>query len=291
MKRTFGEKIFNSTNYLILGILGISCILPMLNILSTSLSDYHNVISGNVTLFPIGFTFGAYVTFFEGGRALSALVNSIILLVIGVPLSLVATIMGAYPLSRQYFAGRRVMMMMIVISMMFNPGLIPNFLVVKSLGLIDSYWSIWLPGLIGTFNLIIMKSFFENIPEELFESARMDGCGEWRMMWQIVVPLSMSVIATVTLFYVVASWNTFQPVLLYINNTKKQNLPVLVQQMINSQQFMQEMNYQHQEEMQYVTPQSVRTAGVVIMILPMMIIYPFLQKYFIKGVMIGAIKG
>jgi putative aldouronate transport system permease protein len=201
------------------------------------------------------------------------------------------TIMAAYPLSRKDFNARRFFTLAIVFTMLFSGGLIPTFLVVKSLGLVNTYGSLWLPGLISTFNMLIMKSFFENIPEELMEAAKMDGCGEARLLIQIILPLSLPVLATLTLFYGVGYWNSFFSLLIYIQDSNKVNLAVMVQQMIQSQSLMQEINNLQPDDIQQMTPESIKASGIIVMMVPMLIVYPFLQKYFVKGVMLGAIKG
>jgi len=159
------------------------------------------------------------------------------------------------------------------------------------LGLTNSYGALWLPGLISTFNMLVMRTHFENLPDELEESAKMDGCGEVRYLMSIVLPLSMPMLATLTLFYGVGYWNSFFNVLIYINDTSLYNLTTLVQQMVQSQSILQEINnaISTQEQVE-LTPQSIRSAAIVILVAPMLVIYPFLQKYFVKGVLLGAIK-
>jgi putative aldouronate transport system permease protein len=201
------------------------------------------------------------------------------------------TILAAYPLSKRYFIGRRFMTMLIIFTMLFSGGLIPSYLLVKSLGLIDSYWAIWLPGLVSAYNMLIMKTFFENVPEELLDSARMDGCGEWRLAVQIVLPLSAPVLATLALFYGVSHWNSFMNVLIYINDSSKYNLSVLIQQMVAQSSLMNELQNLQEEDRQLLTPESIRSAGMTVMLIPMIVVYPLLQKHFVKGVLIGAVKG
>jgi putative aldouronate transport system permease protein len=200
-----------------------------------------------------------------------------------------ATIATAYPLSRRIFVARRFFTLAAVFTMLFSGGLIPTYLVVKSLGLINSYWAIWLPGLLSTYNMLVMRTFFENIPEEIEEAARIDGCNEIRLLLQIFLPLSMPVIATLVLFYGVGYWNSFMSVLIYINQTDKYNLTVLVQQMIQSQSLLQELV--SEGEPVQVVPESLKAAGILVMVIPMLVVYPFLQKYFVKGVMLGSVKG
>ncbi|MDO3676726.1 carbohydrate ABC transporter permease [Paenibacillus ehimensis] len=289
MKPTTGEKWFLAVNALLLLIAGLSCLLPLLHIVSVSFSEPHAVMSGAVALWPQGWTLESYGLLLRGSKIVSAFTNSVELTVVGVALSMIFTTMAAYPLSRRYFYMRRFWTLAIVFTMLFSGGLIPGYLLLKQLGLINTYGAIWLPGLVSTFNMLIMRTYFEGIPDELDDAARMDGCGEWRYLLRIVLPLSVPVIATLSIFYAVGYWNSFFQVLMYINQTSKFNLTVLVQQMIQSQSLMQEMNASDMQA--FITPEGIKTAGIIVMVLPLLLVYPFMQKYFIKGVMIGAVKG
>lgn len=176
--------------------------------------------------------------------------------------------------------------------MLFSGGMIPTYIVVQKLGLVDTYWALWLPAAINTYNMIVMRTFFNNIPTELEEAAIIDGCGEIRLLMKIYLPLSKPVLATLTLFYGVSHWNTFMNAMLYINDPVKQNLSVLVQQMIKSMNVLNtELATANPQDLQAITSAGLRASGVVVMIIPMLIIYPFLQKYFVKGMMLGAVKG
>ncbi|MDR9854174.1 carbohydrate ABC transporter permease [Paenibacillus sp. VCA1] len=291
MRDTLGEKVFYLFNYALLSLFGLLCLLPILNIVSVSFSDSHAVASGRVSLWPSGFSLDSYKALFVGTGIVRALINNVEITVVGVALSMIATIMAAYPLSRSYFYGRRFFTLAIVFTMLFGGGLIPSYLVIQALGLIDHYSALWLPGLVSAFNMLVLKTHFENLPAEMEEAARIDGCNEWRLIGQIFLPLSMPVIAALTLFYAVGYWNSFMNVLIYINSPEKHNLTVLVQQMIYSQSLLSEINNVQPDEIQQLTPDGVKSAGIVVMIAPLLAVYPFLQKYFVKGVMIGAIKG
>lgn len=290
MKPTQGEKLFYLCNYAVLSLAALSCLLPLIHLLALSFSGQHAIASGAVSLWPVEWTWENYSALLRGTAIVSAFKNSVVITATGIVLSMAATILGAYPLSRSYFIGRRALTLAIVFTMLFSGGLIPSFLLVKGLGLLNTYWALWLPGLISTFNMLVLRTFFENIPEELVESARMDGCGEWRLMLQMFLPLSLPAIATLCLFYGVAAWNAFLTVLIYINDTSLYNLSVLVQNMIRSQMLLQEMNYDA-ELAGAITPEGIKSAGIFVMITPMLAVYPFLQKYFVKGVMLGSIKG
>ncbi|MDF2923737.1 MAG: transporter permease subunit [Paenibacillaceae bacterium] len=292
MRATRSEKWFYIINNIILTIAGLTCLLPLLNIVSISFSEYSAIAAGHVGIWPVGFNLEAYTTLFEGTPILRSFKNSVIITGAGVVFSMAFTILAAYPLSKRHFFARKFFTLAIVFTMLFGIPLIPAFLVNRSVHILDTYWAIWLPGLISAYNMMVLKSFFENIPEEMEEAAAMDGCGDWRLLLQIVLPLSMPVLATLTLFYGVGYWNTFQSILINISSTEKHNLAVLVQNMVANQSLMQSINNLRAEEMdQLMTPESIRSAGLVVMLVPLIIVYPFLQKYFVKGVMIGAVKG
>ncbi|GAA4828381.1 carbohydrate ABC transporter permease [Paenibacillus vulneris] len=287
--RTSGEKLYHGITGIVLFIAAVSCLLPMLHVLAVSLSSPHAVTSGIVTLWPRGWTLESYTLLFRGSKIITALKNSITITAIGVVLSMAFTIMAAYPLSRSYFYCRRFFTMAAIFTMLFSGGLIPTYLLLKQLGLINTYGALWLPGLISTFNMLVMRTYFDGIPDELDDAARIDGCGEWRYLLQVVLPLSLPVIATLSVFYAVGYWNAFFSLLIYIHQTDKYNLTVLVQQMIQSQSLLQELNANDMQAS--MTPEGIKTAGVVVMVIPMLAVYPFLQKYFMKGVLIGAVKG
>lgn len=293
MKATRGEKIFYAVNYVVLIVLGLTCLFPLLNTIALSLSDIHEIQSGRVTIYPIGWNTDAFSSLIEGTRIVEAFRNSVVITVVGVAFSMIATIITAYPISRRIFIGRKGFTLAIVFTMLFSGGLIPTYLVVKSLGLVNSYFALWLPGLISAYNLLVMRTFFENIPDEVDDAARMDGCTELGYLIRIVLPLSLPVIATLTLFYGVGYWNMFLNVLIYINETDKFNLMVLVQNMIKSQSLLQELvNSGVTGDTQVeVVPESIKAAGVLVVVLPMLAVYPFIQKFFVKGVMLGSVKG
>lgn len=291
MSSTRGEKLFYGINYVILFVIGMSCLLPLVHILAMSLSDKHALMSGVVSLWPVNLDFSGYEALFKETPILRSLANSLIITSVGTVLNISFTVLAAYPLSKRYFIGRKVYSFAIIFTMIFSAGLIPTYLLLKSLGLLNNYGALWLPGLVSVWNLMVLRSFFEAIPEELEEASRIDGCSEWRLILQIVLPLSIPVIAALSLFYGVSHWNAFMNVLIYINDASKLNLTVLVQQLIQNQSLMQEMANTQPEMAMKLTPEGMKAAGVIVMTLPMLIVYPFLQKYFVKGVMIGAVKG
>jgi putative aldouronate transport system permease protein len=290
MTTSRGERVFYVINYVLLTAVAATCLLPLLNILAVSFSGSEAVVSGNVFIAPVDFTLSSYTILIDGTPIMHALINSFIITLTGIVLCMTFTFLAAYPLSRKGFYWRKFFTLAIVFTMIFSSGVIPQYLLMKSLNLINSYWAIWFPAMISAYNMLIMKNYFESLPEEMEEAARIDGASELRFIWNIVWPLSVPMMATIALFYGVALWNTFMNVLIYINDTDKFNLAVLVQQMIRSQSISQDFSIRP-DDFQLVTPEGVKSAGVMVMLIPLLIVYPFIQKFFVKGVMIGAIKG
>ncbi|RAU92843.1 carbohydrate ABC transporter permease [Paenibacillus sp. YN15] len=290
MRLSKGDRLFYAVNYLLLTLAALSCLYPLVNIAAVSVSGNEAIISGKVYLWPVDITTQSYDILLKGTPILTSFRNSLIITLTGTLLCLLFTFLAAYPLSRRGFYGRRPFTLAIVFTMIFSSGVIPQYLLVKSLGLINSYWSIWCLGLISAYNMLIMKNYFESLPEELEEAARMDGAGEWTYIVRVVLPLSLPMVATLALFYGVGLWNSFMNVLIYINDVEKFNMSVLVQQMIKSQSLTQDFALRP-DEVQQATPEGVKSAGVMVMIIPLLLVYPFIQKYFVKGAMIGAVKG
>lgn len=290
MRSTRGEKIFYAVNYVFVTLMALTCLLPLIYEIALSFSSSRAISSGWVTLWPVEFCFDNYKLIFKGTPILRSFKNSVIITGVGTAFSLVATILAAYPLSKPYMYARKQMTMLCVFTMLFGGGMIPTYLVIRDLGIIDTYWSLWLPGLVSTYNMLVMRTFFTNISSELEDAARIDGCNEVRLLMQIYLPLSLPCIATISLFYAVGFWNMFQSVLIYINSTAKYNLSVLVNNMIREQLIITS-DFIQAEDISTATPQGVQAAGIIVMILPIMCVYPFLQRYFVKGVMLGSVKG
>jgi len=291
MKPTIGEKIFSIFCHVFLAMAALSCLIPLLNLLSISFSGASAVTSGKVSLFPVDPSLESYKILFNISPILGAFKNSVFFTIVGVTLNIIFSIMAAYPLSRTYFAGRAFFSKFIVFTMLFSGGILPNFLLMKSLGLIGNYGAIWLVIMISTYNVLIMKTFFQNIPLELSEAAHVDGCGEFRLLLQIILPLSKALLATMVLFYTVANWNEFMNTLMFINNPKKYTMTVVVQEMIRNSKMLTDAAYMDPETAKSMTGDGIQAAGVFVMMVPMLTIYPFLQRFFIKGVMLGSIKG
>ncbi len=290
MRSTRGEKIFYVVNYIVVTLVALTCFLPLVYEIAISFSSSRAISSGWVTLYPVEATLDNYHLVFKGTAIARSFRNSVVITLIGTALSLLTTILAAYPLSKPYMYMRNRMTMLCVFTMLFGGGTIPTYLVIKNLKIIDTYWALWLPGLVSTYNMLVVRTFFSNISHELEDAARIDGCGEARLLGQIYLPLSLPCIATIALFYAVGFWNAFHNVLIYINSTSKFNLSVLINNMIREQTIMTS-DFIQAEDIASITPQGVQAAGVIIMILPIMCVYPFLQRYFVKGVMLGSVKG
>ncbi|CAN7308537.1 carbohydrate ABC transporter permease [Paenibacillus sp. LjRoot153] len=286
---TLGSKLFDVANYVFLSLLALLMIVPILYIVAGSFASEAEISSRSFFIVPTSITFDAYQYVFKDNTIPRSLLVSVFVTVAGTVVNLFFTMTMAYALSRQVI-GKNIVMNMIVFSMLFSGGMIPTFLVVKSMGLLDSYLALMLPVAISAFNLIVVKSFFQEIPTELLEAARIDGCNDLSVLWRIVLPLSKPVIATFSLFYAVGHWNDFFNALMYINDTAKWPLQVLLRQIVLLATGAMDMSSM---DPTYVKPpdQSIKMAIIVIGTLPILVVYPFLQKHFAKGVMLGAVKG
>ena len=261
------------------------CVLPLLYVVSVSLTPITEVLkNGGFVIIPKKITLVAYRELFSK-RALPTAMNvTLFITVLGTIIDMILTTLMAYPLSRKKLPGRKFFMYFIIFTMMFSGGMIPTYLLVKSLNLTNTYLSMILPGAISTFNLLVMKSFFENLPQELFESARIDGAKEFYILLRIVVPLSLPVFVTVALFCMVGHWNTYISAILYITKTNMYPLQVVLRNLL-----VASTNTLNVEEA--VPTQTFQMASVVFASVPIIVVYPFIQKYFVSGMMLGAVKG
>lgn len=283
---------FRWLNAFLLGCFACASLFPFINILAVSFSSSRAINAGEVSLWPIEFNLDAYRNLIADGQLLVAMRNSLVITMVGTAFNMLFTVLAAYPLSKRRLQGRNVMLMGILFTMLFGGGLIPNFLLISSLGLVNSYWGLWLPALISAYNMFVMKSFFEGLPEELEESAAIDGAKDWMILWRIILPISMPVIAALTLFYAVGWWNNYFNVLIYIKSTDKLSLTVKLYQMLQnvSSELLRTTNGEGALQTT-ITPEGIRAASIVIAVLPILCVYPFLQKHFVKGVLMGSVKG
>ncbi|MCY9659872.1 carbohydrate ABC transporter permease [Paenibacillus chondroitinus] len=284
------EKIGNTIIILLLGIFCLFCVVPMIHIFALSLSGNRAIMSGEVTLWPIDLNFEPYKNVFGDMSMIRSLLFTIWLVVGYTIVSLIATILAAYPLSRRNFKGKNILFALIIITMFFNPGIIPNYLLIKELHMLNSVWSLVLPLLINAFLLIILKTSFTQLPAELEDSAWMDGCGHFRYLMRIVLPLSLPILATLALYSAVDRWNMFQDALFFINDSNlypiQQKLYEIV---INSQ--VNDATAQEGFGGSAPVPESLQAASIMFATVPILLVYPWLQRYFISGMLVGAVKG
>jgi putative aldouronate transport system permease protein len=286
-ENTLGNRIFNFINYTILLIIALACLIPFLNVISSSFATTQEVVSKDFILFPTTFTLAAYKYIFSTPTIFKSFAVSIGVTGVGTLVSMVLTSLMAYGLSRKYLHGRRAINFIVVFTMLFSGGMIPTYLVVKNLGLINTYWALILPVAISAFNLIIMRNFFQAIPDSLEESAKVDGCNDLMIFFKIILPLSLPSIATISLFYAVAYWNEYTNAILYLNDSGKWPIQVLLRQIVIVSSGMQADN----TAVEIVPPaQTIKMAVITVATLPMLIVYPFLQKYFVKGAFVGSVK-
>jgi putative aldouronate transport system permease protein len=275
-------------------VLSVCCLLvlvPFLGIVSTSLASRADITEhGGFVLIPHGVNFGAYQAILSGGVVTRALIISLGITAVGTLLSLASTALLAYGLSRTESFGHKTILMVVLFAIMFAPGIIPSFLVVKELGLLDSYWSLILPVMVNAFNVIIVRAFFMEIPRELIDSARIDGAGDWTAFWRIILPLSRAVLAVVGLFYAVGYWNSFFNALLYMNDTAKWPLQLVLRTyVVNNTSIGVDQVGATGASLPSQT--AIQMAILVISIVPVLLVYPFIQRHFSKGMLTGAVKG
>ncbi|WP_050183238.1 carbohydrate ABC transporter permease [Domibacillus robiginosus] len=284
---SLGNRLFNVVNYTLLTIISLACLLPFLNVIASSFATTDEVMEKSFILFPTTFSLDAYTFIFSTPTIFKSLAVSIGVTGVGTLVSMVLTATMAYGLSRKYLYGRRTLNFMVVFTMLFSGGMIPTYLVVKNLGLINSYWALILPVAISAFNLIIMRNFFQAIPESLEESAKIDGYNDIMIFLKIILPLSMPSIATISLFYAVAYWNEYMNAILYLNDSAKWPIQILLRQIVIVSSGMQADT----TAVDIVPPaQTVKMAVIAVATVPMLIVYPFLQKYFVKGAFVGSVK-
>ncbi|CAM4488693.1 putative aldouronate transport system permease protein [Paenibacillus endophyticus] len=282
--------LFDYANVLLMALMICAMLFPFLHMAAIALSDPEPVIAGEVTLWPNGLNFDAFSAVFNDNRVLVGYKNTLIYVVLGTTCSLLFSILGAYPLSRRNLVFGKTFMMLIVFTMLFSGGLIPTYLVVRSYGLLDTIWAMVIPGLVSPYYLIIMRTFFQGIPRELEESGKIDGLSDWMIMLRIVLPLSKPVLLTIGLFYAVGIWSNFFSALIYLRNEDLHPLQVMIRNIVMIGQ-VGDMTVSNSVGGRTVVLESLKYAVILVGTLPILIVYPFIQKHFVQGVMIGSVKG
>lgn len=292
LHKTKTDRVVDAILYIILGLFALACLFPIYYVFIMSITPFSEVLSrGGFVIIPNSVTFDAYKEIFSSQRIPQALKITVFVTVVGTALNLVTTILLAYPLSKKFVPGRNFFLLAIVFTMLFNGGLIPTYLVVRGVGLTNTIWALIIPGLVSAFNMLIVKTYFQNLPDEIEDAAKVDGCGDFQTMFRIVLPLSMPIIATIGLFYAVGHWNDFFKAILYISDKSLYPIQLVLRNMIQNPNVSQELQLMNSQLMQQLPPETIKMATVVVAILPILAVYPFLQKYFVRGMLIGAVKG
>lgn len=279
--------MFDGINVAILLLVSAVMIIPFIYIILISFATEQEVLSKSFLVFPTKFSLEGYRYIFSTPILLRSLAVTIGVTVIGTLVNLLLTVLMAYPLARKDLYGRRVVMLMVIFTMLFNAGIVPTFLIVKELHLTNTYWALIIPSAISAFNMIIIKNFFQQLPDGLEESAKIDGCNDLGILFRIVIPLSLPALATFSLFYAVTHWNTFLSAILYINDSNKWPIQVMLRQIV----ILSEKGLSDMSEAPPPPSKIINMAVIVFSTVPILSIYPFLQKHFAKGVLLGSVKG
>jgi putative aldouronate transport system permease protein len=291
IEKSWANRLFDFTNYLLLALFGLACLLPMIHLLAVSLSNRSASMGGFVTLWPIGFTGQNYAEILAAGPVYQAFLISVQRTVFGTAINMALTVLAAYPLSKtpREFKGRNWFMWILVVALLFNGGLIPWFLVIRNLGLLNSLWALILPGALPIWNVILLRNFFREIPKQLEEAAIIDGASYWNTLWHIFLPLSVPALATLTLFAAVGHWNAwFDGMILITRNALYPIMTFLRTVVIDMNLQILSVN---NEDIYNLSDRSIRAANIVVATVPILLVYPFLQRYFIHGIRLGAVKG
>ena len=287
IKRSLPDRIFNVTNLVILGLIGLIAVLPYVNMLAVSLSSSGPVDSGRVAFLPIELTFENYKTVLMDKSILKSIGVPALMTVVGTVFSLLMTVMFAYPLSREEFRLRKLCNVMILIVFIFNAPIIPWYLTMRSYGLYDNFWALILPSALSTYNIIIVRSFFAEVSPALIDAAKVDGCGEMRTLMQIILPISKAVMATVGLMYGVGYWNSYTTPLYLINDRDLYTLQLRIKSIVLDSNALESMNVVSTG----TSTQALKMTTIIVAAVPVLCVYPFLQKHFVKGMTIGSVKG
>lgn len=290
-KKTAGDKVFAGVVFLVVAFIVVVTLYPLIYVFSMSISDSRAALRGDVVLFPVGFSTTAFETVLNNKDLWRYYYNTLWYTLVGTACNVIVTVLAAYPLSKHGFSGRKFFMVMFTFTMFFSGGLIPTYLVVTNLGLYNSRWAIILPTLTAAYYIIIARTFFQGLPEELFECARLEGAGEFRVLLQIVMPLSKPILAVLALYYAVGHWNSYFPEMLYLGNQTLHPIQIYLRRVVIQSSPEAMKNF----DMSAIgggvlAMMQVKYAVIVVAVLPILVIYPLLQKYFVQGMLIGSLK-
>lgn len=277
--------------YALLFFAGFITMFPIWTVVVRSFSPSHIITKYPLLVWPLEANLEAYRYVFQTPTLLRSFGVTVFITITGTAINMLLTITAAYGLSKTDLPGIKIMMTYIIFAMLFGAGIVPTYIVVNKLGLIDSLWALIWPKAVGIFNLILLRNYFWSVPNEIEDSARIDGASDWQVLWRIVVPLSMPAIATIALFYAVGHWNEFFSALFYINDNSKWPLQLLLRSIIIETNFQGMGSATGETQLRVISPENIKAASIVFATVPILIVYPFLQKYFVQGIKLGAIKG
>lgn len=291
--RSKDDKVFSVVNYFLLTLGLVIWLYPLIYIVSSSFSSVDAVVTGKVRFLPVDFSLEGYKAVFKSSKIWSGYLNSFVYMTVGTLINLFVTLLAAYPLSRRDLKGRNAIMMFFTFTMIFDGGIVPTYLVVSKLGILDSIWAMVLPGAMSVYFMIIARTFFQNtIPVELQEAAELEGCNTPQLIWHVILPLSKAIIAVLVLFYAISHWNSYFNGLIYLKTEDKYPLQLVLREiLIRSEQNASMIKDAVLMEQSEGLKQLLKYSLIVVSSLPVLCIYPFVQKYFVKGVMIGSVKG
>ncbi|MBQ8953243.1 MAG: carbohydrate ABC transporter permease [Clostridia bacterium] len=293
MKKSSSRIAFEWFNVIFLLVLCVVMLYPFLNVVASSVSNNSAVSRGLVSFYPIGFNLEAYKAVVRYKHIWNGYKNTLLYTFVGTAINLIMTICGAYPLSRKQFYGRSVFTFFVAFTMFFSGGLIPTYLIINAYGMLDTFWVMVIPGAISTYNMIIMRTFFQGIPVELEEAATIDGCNDVQTLWKIILPLSTASLMTIGMFYAVGHWNAWFNAVIYLRDTGRYPVQLWLRTIVlqNQVRDLMEGSGAVDVDVENLVADTIKFAVIVVAVLPILCVYPFVQKYFVKGVMVGSVKG
>lgn len=288
---TKGERTFEIVNLTLLIILGALMLFPFLNMVAKSFSSDTAILNGDVLFWPVGFQTTTYKYVVQQAQFWNSFRVSIFITIMGTAGAMVVSCLTAYPLSKTWLFGRKPLLMLFVFTMLFGGGMIPSYLLMRSLGLVNTIWVLFVPGMLSVYNMILLKNFFEDIPSSIEESAELDGAGSLRILVSIVLPMSLPAIATIGLFYAVGFWDNYMTSLIYITKPELKPLQQYLYEIVTESLNVDQTMSMDAQENAALNTDAIRSATIMLSCVPIMCVYPFLQKYFVKGMRVGSVKG
>ena len=288
---TGGERTFETINLIVLILIGALMLFPFLNMAAKSFSSENAILTGKVLFWPVGFQTGTYKYVMRQAQFWNSFKVSVFITVMGTAGAMILSCLTAYPLSKTWLYGRKPLLLLFVFTMLFGGGMVPSYLLMRSLGLINTIWVLFVPAMLSVYNMILLKNFFEDIPESIEESAELDGAGSLRILVSIVLPMSLPAIATIGLFYAVGFWDNYMSGLLYITKPELKPLQQYLYEIVTESINVDETLSMDAQENAALNTDAIRSATIMLACVPIMCVYPFLQKYFVKGMRVGSVKG